>query len=599
MKEYREEGLVEYNISSILTSFTDKMTNMEGQDGNNNYLLHMVQESSRADGEGNLYERVVSLRHELDEVQKALDKDPLPKLLRGEEAVYLKSFNEAGWIEVVKDLNSILHEVLNVPHAFVDHYTSFLGVEGDTTPLDTHHLFSKKFISSKADHMIREVKNEEIKAAMFDIGNDKAPCPDGYTSVFFKKSWDIVRNDVCNAVQDFFSNEKLLQKVNHSILALIPKVSTPSRINDYRHISCCNIIYKCISKIITNRLKEGLDDVVSKNQSAFILGPPRCAFKFDIQKAYDTVHWRFLKGILIGFGFHTMMVSWIMAAATIASSLEAEQYNGNMDKTQSKATPNEASSLGTTLGGVPRYQDTMRDTIAQTRVLDLEKTKTSQALEITSLKKRVKKLEKKQKSRTYKLKRLYEVGLIARVDSCEDDQSLGEDASKQGKKITYIDANEDITLVNDQDDAEMFDVNDLDGEEVFVEKEVADKEVNDEVQKFVDEVNDNTAKLIVDATHVSADGEVNATSIATTISAAATITTDEITLAQALVEIKTIKPKAKGIVLEEPSESITTITTTMSLKKSQDKGKRIMTEEPMKLKKKDQIRLDGEVALKL
>nr|GEW68702.1 hypothetical protein [Tanacetum cinerariifolium] len=183
----------------------------------------------------------------------------------------------------------------------------------------------------------------------------------------------------------------------------------------------------------------------------------------------------------------------MMRAATISSSLEAEQYNGNMDKTQSKATPNEASSLGTTLGGVPRCQDTMRDTIAQTRfenvskffndsLLAREKTKTSQALEITSLKKRVKKLEKKQKSRTYKLKRLYEVGLIARVDSSKDDQSLGEDASKQGKKITYIDANEDITLVNDQDDAEMFDVNNLDCEEVFVEKEVADKEIDADYQ---------------------------------------------------------------------------------------------------------------------
>nr|GEU44758.1 putative ribonuclease H-like domain-containing protein [Tanacetum cinerariifolium] len=70
-----------------------------------------------------------------------------------------------------------------------------------------------------------------------------------------------------------------------------------------------------------------------------------------------------------------------------------------------------------------------------------------------------------------------EVGLTARVDSSEDEQSLGEDASKQERKINDIDTDEDITLVNDQDDAEMFDVNDLHGEEVFVKKEVADNEV--------------------------------------------------------------------------------------------------------------------------
>nr|GEW92140.1 RNA-directed DNA polymerase homolog [Tanacetum cinerariifolium] len=108
--------------------------------------------------------------------------------------------------------------------------------------------------------------------------------------------------------------------------------------------------------------------------------------------------------------------------------------------------------------------------------LTQKKTKTSQANEIASLKWRVKKLENKQKLRTHKLKRLYKVGLTARMDSSEDERRLGEDASKQGRKINDIDADEDITLANDQDDAEMFNVNDLHGEEVFTEKEVTDKE---------------------------------------------------------------------------------------------------------------------------
>ncbi|GJY34392.1 hypothetical protein Tco_0418861 [Tanacetum coccineum] len=95
---------------------------------------------------------------------------------------------------------------------------------------------------------------------------------------------------------------------------------------------------------------------------------------------------------------------------------------------------------------------------------------------ITSLKKRVKKLEKKGGSRTHKLKRLYKVGRSARVVS-SDKASLGdqEDASKQGRKIHNIDADEDIILENVHD-AEMFDVNDLDGDEVVVESEVTDKD---------------------------------------------------------------------------------------------------------------------------
>nr|GEV60707.1 retrovirus-related Pol polyprotein from transposon TNT 1-94 [Tanacetum cinerariifolium] len=233
------------------------------------------------------------------------------------------------------------------------------------------------------------------------------------------------------------------------------------------------------------------------------------------------------------------------------------------------------------------------------RVLALEKIKTTQALEIISLKRRVKKFEKKQRSRNHKLKRLYKVGLTAMVDSYEDEPNLGEDASKQGR-IKAIDTDEDITIVNDQD-AKMFNVSNLQGEKVFIENELADKEVNDEVQKVVEEVakDINTAKLIVNVAQVSAAGEINIASITTNLSVAATVTTNEITLAQALVEIKTLKPKAKGIVLQEPSESRTTTTKIISLKKSQDKDKAIMIEEPVKPKKKDQIRLDEEAALKL
>ncbi|GJU43461.1 putative ribonuclease H-like domain-containing protein [Tanacetum coccineum] len=206
----------------------------------------------------------------------------------------------------------------------------------------------------------------------------------------------------------------------------------------------------------------------------------------------------------------------------------------------------------------------------QQRVLDLENTKTSQAQGITSLNKRLKKLEKKEGSRTHKLRRLYKVGRSARVVS-SDEASLGdqEDASKQGRKIHDIDADEDITLENVHD-AKMFDVNDLHGDEVFVKKEVPVEEVVSAAEETVN---------------------------------AAIITKDEITLAQALAELKSVKPKVttattattKGILLQEPSESITTTTTIPS----KDKGKGIMVEEPLQMKKKDQISFDEQEAIRL
>nr|GFC33821.1 hypothetical protein [Tanacetum cinerariifolium] len=117
-----------------------------------------------------------------------------------------------------------------------------------------------------------------------------------------------------------------------------------------------------------------------------------------------------------------------------------------------------------------------------------------------------------------------------------------------------IDANDKITLVNDVDN-EMFDVDDLGGEEVFV-----------------------------------AEQEVVSTAATTE-----TITTEKTTLAQALKALKTSKPKVKKIVFHEPGKSTTT---KISLQHSKDIGKGIMIEELVKPKKKDQIRLDEEAALK-
>ncbi|GJS16227.1 hypothetical protein Tco_0410699 [Tanacetum coccineum] len=220
----------------------------------------------------------------------------------------------------------------------------------------------------------------------------------------------------------------------------------------------------------------------------------------------------------------------------------------------------------------------------QQRVLDLENTKTAQAQEFTSLKLRVKKLEKKRGSRTHKLKRLYKVGRSARIVS-SNEASLGdqEDASKQGRKINDIDVDAGITLDSTyfDVDTDMFGVHDLDGDEVVVESEVAAKKKDDEV---------NVVEEVVSA----AKETVNA----------ATITEDEITLAQALAELKSVKPKVatsttkttKGILLQEPSESITTTTTTIP---SKDKGKGIMVEEPLKMKKKDQISFDEQEAIRL
>ncbi|GKD82436.1 hypothetical protein Tco_1349275 [Tanacetum coccineum] len=132
----------------------------------------------------------------------------------------------------------------------------------------------------------------------------------------------------------------------------------------------------------------------------------------------------------------------LVRAATTASSLEAEQDSGNIIKTRSKATPKEAGSQGTTLGGGPRRQETMGDTIAQTRFENISKLsndpllargntlrsgedrlKLKKLMELcTNLQTRVLDLEKKKTTQAEEI--------VTRVESSKDDGLGEEDASK-------------------------------------------------------------------------------------------------------------------------------------------------------------------------
>ena len=123
-----------------------------------------------------------------------------------------------------------------------------------------------------ASHLTLPFSPEDVKLAIFDIAEDKAPGPDGFSSGFFKAAWPVVGTEVTRAVLDFFTTGKLLKQVNTTLLALIPKVHTPMSVNDFRPISCCNVLYKVITKMLVQRLSMVLDKLISPCQTAFIPG---------------------------------------------------------------------------------------------------------------------------------------------------------------------------------------------------------------------------------------------------------------------------------------------------------------------------------------
>ena len=201
------------------------------------------------------------------------------------------------------------------------------------------HYVSKKIPSNS--NLDDEVSYEEVKQALFSIHLDKAQGPDGFNAYFFHKVWHIVGDDLVAAIQSFFTSGHLLRELNNTAITLIPKSQNPTRLLDFRPISCCNTIYKCISKIIANRIKGILPNFIDKAQSAFIQGrrisdnillaqelmhnyhrkdaTSRSTIKVDILKAFDTVSWTFILDLLDLIGIPCKVIRWIRACMTSPS----------------------------------------------------------------------------------------------------------------------------------------------------------------------------------------------------------------------------------------------------------------------------------------
>ena len=141
----------------------------------------------------------------------------------------------------------------------------------------------------------------------------KSPGLDGMSPFFFQKYWNIVERDVTEAILYILHSGHFLRKMNYTHIVLIPKINKPKIVVDFRLISLTNVISRLVSKVIANRLKLILPNVISDSQSAFVPNQlitdnttiafkvlhrmrnkrtgrkGQIAIKLDISKAYDPV----------------------------------------------------------------------------------------------------------------------------------------------------------------------------------------------------------------------------------------------------------------------------------------------------------------------
>lgn len=136
---------------------------------------------------------------------------------------------------------------------------------------DASDVFSRAITKKVPQHMkewiICKVANSEIWKALQSIKRDKAPRPNDYNSAFFLDNWDVVKKDLVAGVRYFFEYGFLSKGWNATAVTLVPKKDAPSSIKDYKPIACYNTIYKCITKILANRLQATLPCLIRPSQS--------------------------------------------------------------------------------------------------------------------------------------------------------------------------------------------------------------------------------------------------------------------------------------------------------------------------------------------
>ncbi|XP_074314848.1 uncharacterized protein LOC141651019 [Silene latifolia] len=169
-------------------------------------------------------------------------------------------------------------------------------------------------------------RGEEVFDALQQMHPLKAPGPYGMNALFYQTYWHIVGPSITRLVLRILNGGEFPAVINKTHIVLIPKKKAPDKFGDYRPISLCNVLYKLVAKVLDNRLKIFLGDLVSENQGAFtpgrlisdnILvafemfhymknarsGGGHMALKLDMAKAYDRVEWVFLERVLQAMGF--------------------------------------------------------------------------------------------------------------------------------------------------------------------------------------------------------------------------------------------------------------------------------------------------------
>jgi hypothetical protein len=162
-----------------------------------------------------------------------------------------------------------IQEISDLSRDFFGNLYQTEGTQGMDSVLNT---VPRKVSASMNAGLVKPYTEAEVKTTLFQMYPMKAPGPDGFPAHFFQRNWELCGKEVTALVLRILRGIDSPEEINSTFIVLIPKVANPTELGQFRPISLCNVLYKIASKVLANRLKEMLHEIISQEQSAFVPG---------------------------------------------------------------------------------------------------------------------------------------------------------------------------------------------------------------------------------------------------------------------------------------------------------------------------------------
>ncbi|KAL9670814.1 hypothetical protein QQ045_008372 [Rhodiola kirilowii] len=237
----------------------------------------------------------------------------------------IKARRAKNKMQLLLDNESYSNDRDVIGRAAVDFYKDLFGGHVQPPPAAVFQIINPVISTEDNEALCRPPSPDEVHDLLSIMSLDSSPGPDGFTGHFYSYCWDVIKDDLMEAIHGFFGGLQIPNSLSATYLTLLPKVANATSIAQLRPISLCNFCHKIISRILASRLAKWLPKIISEEQVGFVQGRSihenialahdlthdlnhktfggNIIVKLDMAKAYDRISWSFILGTFRNLGF--------------------------------------------------------------------------------------------------------------------------------------------------------------------------------------------------------------------------------------------------------------------------------------------------------